>query len=367
MQPTRHKNIKKYATKDGFKYAVRYRQPNGKQTMKRGFSTIRAAERWLHEIEHSKTQGVFISEANKARKLNDFIEEYFKTYKPKVRASTYQDSRSVWDHHVQKRWGETPLNSITTGDIELWVASIDRSPTLVRRAHSILKNALQYAVKQRWLAVNPAYGVELPKPSAPPRRYLTGRELQAVIENTPTHYRVLVMLLGYAGLRWGEATALLVKDVDGAKVRIEKSVKRVNGEWVISPPKTGKSRVVVVPGFLARYLDEQAKGKGLNDLLFPRKGENDYMWLTSRSGNTNKVSWWEQALENAGVEYLRIHDLRHTAASLAIHAGANVKVVQRMLGHASAAMTLDVYADLFDEDLYEVASVLDSSFGSAWG
>ena len=64
-------------------------------------------------------------------------------------------------------------------------------------------------------------------------------------------------------------------------------------------------------------------------------------------------------LERAGVEYLRPHDLRHTAASLAVQAGANVKVVQRMLGHASAAMTLDVYSDLFEDDLVTVADALD--------
>ncbi|MCU1508892.1 MAG: integrase [Glaciihabitans sp.] len=66
-------------------------------------------------------------------------------------------------------------------------------------------------------------------------------------------------------------------------------------------------------------------------------------------------SWFDKALEKAGLPSMTIHDLRHTAASLAISAGANVKAVQRMLGHASAAMTLDTYADLFDDDLDSVA------------
>jgi len=65
---------------------------------------------------------------------------------------------------------------------------------------------------------------------------------------------------------------------------------------------------------------------------------------------------------SAGIEPMTVHDLRHTAASLAISAGANVKAVQRMLGHASAAMTLDVYADLFDDDLDAVANALDAAF-----
>ena len=72
-------------------------------------------------------------------------------------------------------------------------------------------------------------------------------------------------------------------------------------------------------------------------------------------------TWFKTALVRAGLEPMTVHDLRHTAASLAVSAGANVKAVQRMLGHASAAMTLDVYADLFDDDLDAVADALDAA------
>jgi integrase len=76
---------------------------------------------------------------------------------------------------------------------------------------------------------------------------------------------------------------------------------------------------------------------------------------------TQDNSWFDRALTAAGLPPMTIHDLRHTAASLAISAGANVKAVQKMLGHASAAMTLDVYADLFDDDLDAVATRLDEA------
>ncbi|WP_338014672.1 tyrosine-type recombinase/integrase [Agromyces mariniharenae] len=76
-------------------------------------------------------------------------------------------------------------------------------------------------------------------------------------------------------------------------------------------------------------------------------------------------SWFDQALDGAGLERMTIHDLRHTAASLAVSAGANVKAVQRMLGHASAAMTLDTYSDLFDDDLDAVAVRLDEAAARA--
>jgi integrase len=72
-----------------------------------------------------------------------------------------------------------------------------------------------------------------------------------------------------------------------------------------------------------------------------------------------RVGWFDPAATAVGLGGLTPHELRHTAASLAVSAGANVKVVQRMLGHASAAVTLDIYADLFDEDLDAVATMLD--------
>ena len=79
----------------------------------------------------------------------------------------------------------------------------------------------------------------------------------------------------------------------------------------------------------------------------------------------NTTSWFLRALAAAGLERMTIHDLRHTAASLAISSGANVKAVQRMLGHAPAAMTLDVYADLFDEDLEAVSTALNTARSAA--
>lgn len=82
--------------------------------------------------------------------------------------------------------------------------------------------------------------------------------------------------------------------------------------------------------------------------------------LRPQTGSTSR-SWFKTALRTAGIPQMTPHDLRHTAASLAISAGANVKAVQRMLGHASAAMTLGTYADLFDDDLDAVAKALDKA------
>ncbi|MDR6972036.1 tyrosine-type recombinase/integrase [Leifsonia shinshuensis] len=114
---------------------------------------------------------------------------------------------------------------------------------------------------------------------------------------------------------------------------------------------------------------DQIAGKGRDDLVV---SDADGQHLRRTRVSTGSRSWFRTALRAAELEPMALHDLRHTAASLAISSGANVKAVQRMLGHASAAMTLDLYADLFDDDLDDVAmrlhaAVSASDLGKAWG
>ena len=130
----------------------------------------------------------------------------------------------------------------------------------------------------------------------------------------------------------------------------------------LSKPKSHKSRSVPVAGFLVRLLNEATSGKQPLDLIFG-DGRNYVRQSTSGRG------WFAKAVRLSQKDdetFPRVtpHDLRHTAASLAVSAGANVKAVQRMLGHASAAMTLDTYADLFDDDLDAVAVGLDTARSS---
>ena len=120
-----------------------------------------------------------------------------------------------------------------------------------------------------------------------------------------------------------------------------------------------------LPEFLLAYPARQCEGRGRDELLFPGDDGGYLPRSHTRSG------WLDKAVAAAGVPHTTPHDLRHTAASLAVSAGANVKAVQKMLGHASAAMTLDIYADLFDDDLEAVAIALHdararASVGKMW-
>ena len=99
-------------------------------------------------------------------------------------------------------------------------------------------------------------------------------------------------------------------------------------------------------------------GKHRDDLVFAGEGGG---YLRSARVHEDNMSWFAGAVKRSGIPRITTHDLRHSAASFAVSAGANVKAVQKMLGHSSAAMTLDVYADLFDDDLDAVADALDNA------
>jgi integrase len=164
------------------------------------------------------------------------------------------------------------------------------------------------------------------------------------------------LVLAFCGPRWGEAAALRVKRVDllRRRITVAESVTEVRGRLTWGTPKSHQAQSVPVPKFLAELLDELVAGKARDDLVF-----------TTMTGRPlPNLNWrrdiFDPAAVDVGLARLTPHELRHTAASLAVSAGANVKAVQRMLGHASAAMTLDVYSGLFDADLDSVAVQLDS-------
>jgi integrase len=268
-----------------------------------------------------------------------------------------------------------PLNKVQHGDIQAWVAELhDRglSGGHVRKIVGVLSAILALAVKDRRLPSNPAVGINLPRTRERERRYLTAAQVFELADASTTlpadrphratdgsfgQYRLAVLVLAYCGLRWSELAALRVKRVDLLKRRITvaEAVVEINGsrlEW--GTPKSHEARSVPIPAFLANELAAYLAGKDADELVFtsPEGGV-----LRNRGA---RKAWFNRAAEAIGVAGLTPHELRHTAASLAVSSGANVKAVQRMLGHASAALTLDRYADLFEDDLDGVGARLDA-------
>ena len=226
-------------------------------------------------------------------------------------------------------------------------------------AYGVLAGILDVAVHDRRILSNPARGINLPRKLKKEHRYLTHAEVGRLADNSGKH-KFLVLVFTYTGLRWGEAIGLRVRDIDPTRKRFNVSVNavEVGGKIEVGTPKSHKRRSVAYPAFLSDQVAASCEGKAPDDLIFSDEFGN-YLRRTRVSEGSR--SWFKTALVKSNLEPMTLHDLRHTAASLAISSGANVKAVQRMLGHASAAMTLDTYADLFDDDLDAVAHSLDQA------
>ena len=359
--------VEPYETAHGRRYRVRYRTPERRQTDKRGFRTKREAEDFLATVEVSKLRGEFIDPTRSRITVADWAPRWYDS-QLQLKETTLSGYRHSLEKHVLPKWGRYRLVDIGHSDVQAWISGLAKThaPSTVRQIFLTLSGLMKYALRDGRLSRNPCDGVHLPRVTRKTRGYLTHEQVRDLAAGCGDEYADLVLFLAYTGLRWGEMAALKVGRIDMLRRRIDVSegVTAPRGQLVWSTPKSHASRSVPFPAFLAKAIAKRCEGRKKDELVFvgPDGG-------VLRSGNFRRRQFAAAVAackeRDAQFPTLTIHDLRHTAASLAISAGANVKAVQRMLGHASAAMTLDVYADLFDDDLDSVATVLDQKATAA--
>jgi integrase len=339
-----------------------YRTPDGRQRSK-SFAREREAKAFLATIEASKSTGTYV-DPSRSRITVGTIAQQWRGGKVNLKPTTCAVVDSALSVHVLPRWGDVPLQRVEHVDIQAWIATLSESGMsgwYVRKVAGVLRGVLSLAVKDRRLHSNPANDLNFPPIGAKRRRYLTSLQVEQ-LANTAKSGRVVVLVLAYCGIRWSEMAALRVRHIDLLRRRlmIEEGVTEVNGAKIVwGTPKSHERRSVPIPKSVVAELAIHVAGKSRDDLAFAAPGGG-----VLRNRNARRA-WFDAAATVIGVPGLTPHELRHTAASLAVSAGANVKAVQRMLGHASAAVTLDIYADLFDDDLDAVADRLDDVRDSA--
>lgn len=346
-------SIEKRIRNDKVRWYVRYRTTDGKQRNKT-FDRKVDAERFLVDTESSKNRGLFIDSRRSSTKVGDWATDWLGG-QADLAATTRHRYQGILTTHVLPRWSATKLGEVTHADVQKWVSGLEVAPATVRKIHRVFSMMLDYAVKDGRLAINPAKGVSLPRLQQVEKRFLTHEQVEQLAIECGPEYDLLVRFLAYTGLRWGEMAALRVRRLDLLRRRatIAESVTPVAGKMTFGPTKGHEHRSVPVPRFL---VDELAQ-------LVARKGPDDLVFTGSRGAVMRSQTFQRAALARAGeaigVEGFHPHELRHTAASLAIASGADVKVVQSMLGHKSATLTLDQYSHLFGDRLDIVADAMD--------
>ncbi|MEF9904776.1 tyrosine-type recombinase/integrase [Streptomyces sp. P9-A2] len=347
------------------RWRVRWYGPDGKPKAKT-FGKLPQAEAEKAAITARLDKGSYRDPKSGKAAVKVVAEEWFAS-KRKIGRTTKRDYRDLLDNYVIPKWGDWQVAAVQWEDVDAWVTALETKPgksgrpigpARIIKAYRVLAMVMKHAVFSKRVSVSPCHDHELPRPDDEDEHvYLTFEQLEQLAD-AADEYRLLLLTLGYCGIRWAEASAVKVGRLSVAqrRIRVVQNYTDVSGVLALGPVKNHEKRSVPVPRSFADELGTLTRGRKADALLFtaPEGGPLRYANFRSRV--------FDPAVKAAGLEGLGVtpHKLRHTAASLAIAAGADVKVVQTMLGHKDAAMTLNVYGHLFPDRLDEVADRLDA-------
>ncbi|UZF57079.1 site-specific integrase [Gordonia polyisoprenivorans] len=359
----------------GKRWRARYVDHDGKEVARR-FTRKTDAQTWLNNITSSLVTGSYIAPGAGKATIRQLHEQWVTT-QAGVKATTKATRETTWRTHVEPYWADTAVGDIEKSAVGTWISQMsdaNTSAATIENAVSVLRLICAMAVDEKRIVRNPCADLKLPAREHSNRAYLTHQQVNDLAAEIGDRYRPLVLFLAYTGLRFGEAVGLQAGDIDidRRRVHVKRSITEVSGKLVTSTTKTRKTRTVPYPDFLDADLRNAITGKAAHEPVF-----------TSPAGGVLRIASFRTRHFTPAVNRLRgidddgkpttnypkatMHDLRHSAVSLAISAGANVKAVQTMVGHASAAMTLDTYADLFPDDLELVSAALSEARARALG
>jgi integrase len=336
--------------RDG-RWRARWRDPEG-ASRSQVFARKVDAERHLTAVEHGKLSGAYVDPAAGRLRFGQWWQQWSEA-QVGLRPSTLARNQAYGRSLILPTFARRQLASIEYLDVQRWVGELvaaGKAPATVGKACQLLGKSLRAAVRARLVSHDPTDGVELPKVERSETRFLVPSEVATLSETIRPAYRSLVLLGAYGGLRFGELAGLRRARVDllHARVEVSEIAVEVRGHLHFGPPKTRAGhRSVPLPRFVVEALGEHANALEPGALVFP-----------APEGGTMRASQfrrrvWQPAVEAAGLDPLRIHDLRHTAVAFWNAAGASPVEIARRAGHTSVVTVLDRYGHLLPgaEDL----------------
>jgi integrase len=350
---------KKTTSKGETRYLVGWREPDG--TRKHESRRTKAeADRLKRQVETQIDHGEYVPKSNREVPLATYISDLIASDESlgAMRGSTAYGYRKDLKVHIAPVLGNRPIGNITTDQLRKFFGDLECGPSAKAKVYRLLAKAFNTAFKEGRLPRSPLKAIARPKEPRTEKSLPTLDDVAAIADAADPAYRVPILVAAFTGLRSGEIGGLRLQDVDfeGRKINVRQAVRTEGGQRVIGELKTDKSRRTIPVGSLTEEIARHIE-------LFPPADDGRIFTTNGHKGivthgTMNKAV--HAAAKRAGVEPApNAHLLRHFTASLLIRAGANVKQVQKFMGHATAKETLDTYADLWPEDLDELAVITD--------
>ena len=344
-------------------YRVRWREFPGAPERSKHFSRKVDANRFADSIAGDLVRGAYVD----PKAGRETVEQYARRW---MAGQVWRgSSRDRVEHVVRSRivpqFGRMPLQAVRRSDVQGWVASMtsDLKPATVESYYRVLAAIMRSAVRDKLIASTPCDEIALPKRGSGKAALvpLSVEQVHAIADAVPANYRALIIAQAALGLRQGEACGLTVDRIDFLRrtVTIDRQLITPNvGDVELGPVKTDASnRVIPLPSTAADALAAHLA-------RFPASADPGFVFTSSTGAAIRRSTYsdvFRRAARDAGVK-ASSHDLRHHCASLLIRSGLSVKAVQRYLGHATAAETLDTYGHLWPDDDERIRTAVDAAF-----
>lgn len=323
--------------KNFYKFKVRL----GKKVKTRsGFKTrneaIFAYTKLLEEYEEEQEGNI---------SYQNVYKQWLEIYKTKVKETTYEACTSIYEIHILPVFGHTKIQEITVQDCQNFALSL-KNYVKGKEYFGYAKRIIEFAIKMNYIKVNPFDNVILPefKKGKKQINFLTVEEVNALLDyyKNDQYWYTLFRLMIYTGLRRGETLALTWDDIDfkNKTLTVNKTLSiGAHKKVVLSTPKTESSIRTIDLDDKTIIALQKLKIQSKYKLIFPNK-KGKFSRLSNIADKLN------QAIKETKIKKIRVHDLRHTHASLLFASGASIKYVQTRLGHADVKTTLNIYTHI---------------------
>jgi integrase len=364
----------------GKRWLARWVDYEGQERSK-SFDRRADAQREIDGTTTSLSTGTYADPHRSAVEFRAVAEEWFDSKRGAVEPKTLAGNRSLLDVVVVPRWGDTRLRDMRHPDIQEWVNWLRESPDARNRparadddndgpeglsaarvihAFQVVDQVLKYAIRSRYIAVNPANGVHLPRKSSRRDKALSHEQIRS-LALAAGELSCIIYVLGYGGMRYGELAALRVENVDLKRGRlwVARSITYVGGVGNREgPTKTHQERWVPLPRFVMDMVANVIRGRDRTEFVFP---------LSSGEAMPLDYFRWrfDKACLAAGLVKVTSKTLRHSAGSLALASGATIVTVSKMMGHRNVTTTMNIYAHELPDDFDNLAAAMDSAARAA--